>query len=192
MKKLYFKYGTMGCSKSTQALITAFNYNQKGYDVLLIKPSIDTRDYNGDKPIIHSRIGLSRECEVFSQAENLYDYVMNKNYKVVIVDEVQFCTSKQIEELKDLTLEDVVVICYGLLKNFKGELFEGSKRLIELAESITEIKSICRCGSKATMNARIAGGRVTTTGDEVQIGGDESYESMCYACWKKYQTQDIK
>jgi len=192
MKKLYFKYGTMGSSKSAQVLMTAFNYNQKGFDVLLMKPAIDTRDGSKENPIISSRIGLSRECETFSKDENLYEFVKKHNIKVVIVDEAQFCTAKQIDDLKKLTLDDIVVLCYGLLTNFKGELFEGSKRLVELAESLTEIKCICKCGAKATRNARIVNNRVVTTGKEVVLGGDESYESMCYSCWLKYQNQDVK
>lgn len=192
MKKLYFKYGTMGCSKSAQALMTAFNYNQKGFEVLLLKPQIDTRDTKDGKIVIHTRIGLSRDCIAFSREENLYDLAKKQTANIIIVDEAQFCTAKQIDELKELTCEDNVVICYGLLKNFRGELFEGSKRLIELAESLTEIKSICKCGNKATMNARVVNNRVTTIGNEVVIGGDETYESMCYSCFKKYQNEDIE
>lgn len=192
MKKLYFKYGTMGCSKSAQALMTAFNYNQKGFEVLLLKPSLDTRDTVEGKIVIHTRIGLSRECIAFSKDENIYELANKFGAKVIIVDEAQFCTKEQIDQLKHLTCDDKVVLCYGLLKNFRGELFEGSKRLVELAESLMEIKSICKCGAKATMNARIVGYRVVTKGDEVVIGGDESYESMCYSCWKKYQEEDIK
>lgn len=192
MKKLYFKYGTMGCSKSAQALMTAFNYNQKGYEVLLLKPKIDTRDLEDGKIVIHTRIGLSRECVAFSATENLYELAKKNSANVVIVDEAQFCTKEQIDQLKELTCEDKVVICYGLLKNFKGELFEGSKRLVELSESLMEIKSICKCGNKATMNARFVNGVVVTEGDEIVIGGDEAYESMCYSCFKKYQNKNVK
>jgi len=189
MKRLYFKYGVMGSSKSAQALMTAFNYRQKGYRVLLAKPSVDTRE---GKDIISSRIGLSAECKVFSKTKNLINFVKeNGGADVVIVDESQFCTAKQIDELKELTLFDTVVICYGLKTNFKSELFEGSKRLMELAESVQEIKAVCRCGSKATMNARVVNGKVVTEGKEIQIGGDEKYEAMCYACYKKYQNEKL-
>jgi len=192
MKKLYFKYGAMGSSKSAQALMAAFNYNQKGYSVLLIKPKIDNREGYKDKHVISSRIGLERECEVFSREDNLYDFVKARGgVDVVIVDEVQFCSREQIDELKQLTMENIVVLCYGLLTNFKTELFEGSRRLVELAESLQEIKCVCRCGAKATCNARIIGKRVVTDGAEIQIGGDESYESMCYSCYKKYQKEDL-
>lgn len=188
MKKLYFKYGVMGSSKSAQALMTAFNYRQKGINVLLLKSCIDTRD-NSPTPIISSRIGLTADCITFDKTENLIELV--KKYpktQIVLVDECQFCTKEQVDQLKTLTLENKVVLCYGLKTNFKGELFEGSKRLLELAESIQEIKSICRCGEKSTMNARIVNGYVATQGEEIQIGGDESYESMCYECYIKYQT----
>ena len=189
MKKLYFKYGAMGSSKSAQALMTAFNFNQKGYEVLLMKPSIDTRE---GKAVISSRIGLQRDCLTFSKDQNLYDLVINSpSVQVVIVDEAQFCTTKQINELKQITEQDIIVMCYGLLTNFKSELFEGSKRLIELAESIKEIKSVCRCGCKANFNARIINGLVTVNGKEIQIGGDESYEAMCYSCYQKYQHEKL-
>lgn len=179
----------MASSKSAQALMTAFNYRQKGYHVELLKPSIDTRE---GKSVISSRIGLSAECTLFSRDENLYELIHSLgDVQVVIVDEVQFCTAKQIDELKELTVEDYVVLCYGLKTNFKSELFEGSKRLLELAESIQEIKSICRCGSKANFNARVVDGYVVTDGDEIQIGGDEKYEAMCYTCYKKYQKEKL-
>ncbi|MBO4412862.1 MAG: thymidine kinase [Clostridia bacterium] len=190
MKKLYFKYGTMGSSKSANALMTAFNYRQKGYEVLLLKPSTDTRE---GSHIISSRIGLTSPCEVFDGDEDLYSFVKaHKNTEIVIVDEVQFCTKQQIDQLKKLTLEDYIVLCYGLKTNFKCELFEGSKRLLELAESLAEIKSVCRCGQKATVNARIKDGFVVTSGDEIDIGGDDKYEAMCYECFLKYQKEKIK
>ncbi len=187
MKKLYFKYGVMGSSKSAQALMTAFNYRQKGYNVLLMKPNIDNRD-DSEIRTISSRIGLSQVCRVFGRDDNLEDFVDNiGKFDVVIVDEAQFCTAKQIDQLKKLTERDIAVMCYGLKTNFRTELFEGSKRLMEIAESIHEIKCICRCGRKAEYNARIVNGLVVTKGDEIQIGGDESYEAMCYECYHKYQ-----
>ena len=189
MKRLYFKYGVMGSSKSAQALMTAFNYRQRGYNVLLIKPSLDTRE---SEDIIHSRIGLSSPCLLFAPDTNLFDFCSTQsNTQVIIVDEAQFCTCSQIDELKQLTISNYTVLCYGLKTNFKGELFDGSKRLLEIAESIQEIKSICRCGAKATMNSRIRGNFVSTTGEPIDIGGDEKYEGMCYACWQKYQHTPI-
>ena len=188
MKKLYFKYGAMGSSKSANALMTAFNYRQKGYNVLLLKPALDTRE---KKSVISSRIGLSHPCYTFDRQTDLFDYVKQfGNMQIVIVDEVQFCTKEQIDQLKQLTMEDYIVLCYGLKTNFKGELFEGSKRLFEIAESFQEIKSVCRCGKKATMNARLQNGKVVTSGDEIDIGGDEKYEGMCYECYMKAQEKE--
>jgi len=189
MKRLYFKYGVMGSSKSAQALMTAFNYTQKGYNVLLTKPKVDTRE---KESVIKSRIGLKAACHTFDKDTNLVQFVKSfPGTQVVIVDEVQFCTKAQIDQLKELTLADTTVLCYGLKTNFKSELFEGSKRLLEIAESIQEIKAVCRCGAKATINARIVDGQVVTSGKSIQIGGDEKYEAMCYACWKKYQHEKL-
>ena len=189
MKRLYFKFGAMGSSKSAQALMTAFNYRQRGYKVLLLKPKIDTRE---NDCIIKSRIGLKANCTLIDSTENIVSLVNSMpDIQVIIVDEAQFCTKAQIDQLKLLTQENKTVICYGLKTNFKGELFEGSKRLFELAESIQEIKSVCRCGNKATMNARISNNMVITTGEEIDIGGDDKYEGMCYFCWQKYQNEPL-
>ena len=186
MAKLYFKYGAMGCSKSAQALMCRFNYIQKGYKVLLIKPSLDTRDNEDGVAYVKSRIGLKAKCLTFSTEESLMDLYLSKKDEcdVVIVDECQFATTKQINDLRDIA-EFVPVICYGLKTNFKTELFEGSKRLIELSDSITELKSICKCGHKAIINARMVNGKPVTDGAEVVIGGDETYDAMCYQCFKK-------
>ena len=188
MSKLYFKYGVMGSSKSAQALMCKFNYEQVGFDVLLIKPSIDTRDKTDQKIVVRSRIGLESECFAFDKNENLYKFVFSHNQfkpkSVVIVDEANFCTTEQINELKEVS-RHIPVLCYGLLTNFKTELFEGSKRLVEMAESLMEIKAVCECGKKATVNARFVNGNLTLDGDEVMIGGDETYKAMCYNCYSE-------
>ena len=187
MNRLYFKYGAMGSSKTAQALMCRFNYIQKGFNVLLIKPSIDNRFENGNSQVV-SRIGLSADCIKFDNTTSLTDLFAKENLKspvdVVIVDECQFLTTNQVEELKLLS-KNMPVLCYGLLTNFKTQLFEGSKRLIELADSIEEIKSVCKCGNKAIVNARLVNGHVTNTGKEVLIGAEETYQSMCYWCYKK-------
>ena len=192
MAKLYFKYGAMGCSKSAQALMCKFNYEQRGFNVLLLKPSIDTRDYEDGKPVVKSRIGIKSECEVFDKTESIIDLYTkaseNKKYDVVIIDEAQFCSEEQINQCKDLS-EDVLVLCYGLKTNFKSYLFEGSKRLIEIADNIEEIKSVCSCGANATVNAKLVDGNLVTDGDEVCIGGDETYVAMCYTCWRKLKKE---
>lgn len=187
MSKLYFKYGVMGSSKTAQALMCKFNYEQQDFKVLLIKPAIDTRDITPDgKVVTRSRIGLESECYTVDKEENLYKFVFNKNqFKdncVVIVDECQFLTKDQVNELKEVSRK-IPVICYGLLTNFKTELFEGSKRLIEISDSLMEIKSVCSCGKKATVNARFVDGKLVTDGEEIMLGGDESYKALCYNCY---------
>ena len=193
MHKLYFKYGVMGSSKSAQLLMTKFNYEQKGFNVLLLKPTIDNRDDNGQKRMITSRIGLKSECITFDESMNLYDFYINENKKkkidVLIIDEAQFAKEKQIDQCQAIA-DHIPVLCYGLKTNFKGYLFEGSKRLLEIADSISEIKSICKCGFKAIMNAKLVNGIVVTEGKEIDIGGDEKYESMCYRCWKQGQKKE--
>lgn len=183
MHKLYFKYGAMGSSKSAQALMCRFNYIQKGFNVLTIKPSLDTRS-----ELLYSRIGLSAPCVNFSPTQNLNELfeIENKKKKIdiIIVDECQFMTKAQVEQLRGLT-EFVPILCYGLLTNFKTELFEGSKRLIELSESIQEIKSVCKCGRKATVNAKIRNEKIVLDGPEIEIGAEEKYESFCYTCYSK-------
>lgn len=187
MAKLYFKYGAMGSSKTAQALMCRFNYMQKGYSVLLLKSSYDNRFENGKDKII-SRIGLEADCVKFSNKENLIK-LYNKYNKlqkidVIIVDEAQFATTEQIDQLKEISGE-IPVLCYGLLTNFKTQLFEGSKRLVEIADSLSEIKSVCKCGRKATVNARFIDGKITTDGAEIQIGAEEIYQGMCFWCFKK-------
>lgn len=187
MSKLYFKYGVMGSSKTAQALMCKFNYEQQDFKVLLIKPALDTRDITPDgKVVTRSRIGLESECYTVDKEENLYKFVFNKNqFKdncVVIVDESQFLTKEQVNELKEVSRK-IPVICYGLLTNFKTELFEGSKRLIEISDSLMEIKSVCSCGKKATVNARFVDGKLVTDGEEIMLGGDESYRALCYNCY---------
>lgn len=193
MHKLYFKYGVMGSSKSAQALMTKFNYEQKGFRVLLLKPSIDNRDDNGTVRMVSSRIGLKSECIVFNDSLNLYEFYKEEDKKkkidVLIIDEVQFCREEQIDQCQRIA-DCIPVLCYGLKTNFKGHLFEGSKRLLEIADSISEIKSICKCGFKAIMNAKLVNGVVVTDGNEIDIGGDEKYEAMCYSCWVKGQKKE--
>lgn len=184
MAKLLYKYGTMGSSKTAQALITKFNYEEKGMKVWLIKPELDDRDGVG---VARSRIGLSQQAFVIPGDMNIYDqFAANREgYAAIVADECQFLTEEQIEQLKAITMDfDVTVLCFGLKTDFMTHLFPGSKRLFEIADSIQELKTVCQCGNKATVNARIdADGRIITRGEQIQIGGNESYVSMCYACW---------
>lgn len=184
MAKLYFKFGAMGCSKTAQALITKFNYEERGMKVMLLKPSVDDRD---GATIIKSRIGLQEEAITVSSDVDLYA-LYTKDYRecnVIIVDECQFLTPKQVDELGQIVIDfSVPVLCFGLATDFTTHLFPGSKRLFEIAESISEIKSVCKCGAKATVNARIGDdGRIVFTGQQVCIGGNDRYVAMCRKCW---------
>ena len=193
--KLYFKYGVMGCSKSAQALMTKFNYEQQGYKVLLLKPVLDNRDNHDGKHVVKSRIGLEANAIAFSEKDNLFKLFkkLNKREKidVVIVDECQFCKTHHIDELKELTKE-IPVLCYGLKTDFRTKLFEGSKRLLEIADSITELKAICACGRKATINARFSNGKLVTSGKVIEIGGDDRYKAMCYDCYNDLKRKQMK
>lgn len=185
MAKLYFKYGAMGSSKSAQALITKFNYEELGMRVWLIKPSVDTRD---GADIIRSRIGLESVAQVITPEQNITaEYEKAGRHDVIIADEAQFFTSEQIDQLRDLVDdEELPVLCFGLRTDFLTHFFPGAQRLMELADSITEIKTVCACGRKATVNARIDGdGRIVTEGSQVLLGGNDSYIAMCHKCWKQ-------
>ena len=195
MAKLYFKYGTMGSSKTASALMCKFNYEERGFRVLLIKSCIDKRDVQNGEIIVKSRIGLWAKCYIFLNNQDLFEFVKSKDYlnsrDVVIVDEAQFLTKEQVEQLKAVS-EFVPVLCYGLLTNFKTELFEGSKRLVEIADSLHEIKSVCRCGKKANVNARLVNGKISVDGDEILLGGNSSYEAVCFSCYEKLLKQAKK
>ena len=171
----------MGSSKTAQALMTKFNYEEKGYKVALVKPSIDNRD---GETIIKSRIGLESKCIVIDNDYCFLHYNF-KDYDVIIVDEAQFLTPKQVLQLKMIAITYLPVLCFGLKTDFQTRLFEGSKRLFELADSVTEIKSICRCGKKAEINARIVDGNVVYDGEQILIGGNDKYEAMCFKCWSE-------
>ena len=184
MAKLYFKYGAMGSSKSAQALITKFNYEELGMTVFLIKPSTDTRD---GADIIRSRIGLSCSAHVITPEQNVAEvYHQAGRHDVIIADEAQFFTPEQIDQLRTLVdEEDLPVLCFGLRTDFLTHFFPGAQRLMELADSLTEIKTVCACGRKATVNARIdEAGRIVTQGDQVLLGGNDRYVAMCHKCWK--------
>ena len=195
MAKLYFKYGVMGSSKSANALMTRFNYLEKGCEVLMIKPAIDTRDYEVDEngikhAIVHSRIGLSAPVDVVDENDSIIELLKSRNVNckisAIVVDEAQFMSSEQIQELKYIAeMLDIAVICYGLLTDFQTKLFPGSKRLIELANETEHMRHVCSCGRGAQVNARMDEvGNVIVEGAQVAIGGNELYEAMCWKCWK--------
>ena len=186
MAKLYFKYGAMGSSKTAQALITKFNYEERGMKVWLIKPAIDNRD---GRDVIKSRIGLFAYSTTIEKSESIFDLFRSEMSEadVIIADECQFFSPEQIDELRRIVDEcSIPILCFGLRTDFLSHLFPGSRRLFEVADSISEIKTICECGSKATVNARLdANMNVVTEGSQVMIGGNESYVAMCHKCWRE-------
>ena len=190
MAKLYFKYGAMGSSKTAQALITKFNYEERNMKVLLLKPAVDNRD---GANTVKSRIGLEKEAISVREDENLFEKYTREHAdcEVIIVDECQFLTPEQVDQLGDIVIKkNVPVLCFGLATDFMTHLFPGSKRLFEIAESVSEIKSICNCGAKATVNARIDDkGNIVTEGSQVCIGGNDRYIAMCRRCWLKKRAQ---
>ena len=186
MAKLYFKFGAMGCSKTAQALITKFNYEERGMKVLLVKPSTDNRD---GATTVRSRIGLQAEAITVPESVDLYDLYKdeNRDCNVIIVDECQFLHPDQVDQLSRVVMDfDIPVLCFGLSTDFLTHLFPGSRRLFEIADSIQEIKSVCKCGDKATVNARLDdNGNVVFSGDQLCLGGNERYVAMCKKCWLK-------
>ena len=184
MAKLYFKYGAMGSSKTAQALITKYNYEENDLNVWLIKPSADTRD---GVQILRSRIGLEAEVDVIAPEVDIYARFLGgkiRKCNVIIVDECQFLTEKQIDQLRAIVDEhNIPVMCFGLRTDFQTHLFPGSRRLMEIADTIQEIKTICDCGAKATVNARINDGYIVTEGAQVVLGGNDCYIAMCHKCY---------
>ncbi len=186
MAKLYFKYGVMGCSKTAQALITRFNYEERDMAVILLKPAIDTRD---GETVVRSRIGLEADAIAVPADCDIYRLYTEKypEHPVVIVDECQFLTPAQVDQLGQIVIDfDRPVLCFGLRTDFLTHTFPGSARLFEIADSITEIKSVCNCGSKATVNARFdEEGHILFSGEQVVLGGNDRYLAMCRSCWLK-------
>lgn len=196
MSKLYFRYGAMGCGKTMQLLQVAFNYEERGHKVLVMKPKTDTK--NGEKLL--TRIGPEREVDFcFTRRDNIFDYV-SKNYtkgkkkvSCILVDEAQFLTPKQADELMQIVTElDIPVMAYGLRLNFRltDGGFEGATRLLQIAHDIDEIKTICECGRKATCNARFLNGEFVADGPDVLIDDGKTeieYRAICPKCFAKYK-----
>ena len=177
MAKLYFRYGAMGSSKTANAIMVRHNYLERGQKVLMLKPRLDNRD---GETTVGSRCGLTCECQFIEDI----DTFNVKDYDCVIVDEAQFLTKAQVERLVHVVdNENVPVIAYGLRADFQGNLFEGSTWLLAWADTIEEVKTICWCGKKATCNARLLDGKVVKEGEQIQLGGNESYISLCRRHW---------
>ena len=193
MAKLYFKYGAMGSSKTAQALITKYNYEENDMSVWLVKPGTDTRD---GENVVKSRIDLKAEAQVISPEIDLYEIYRTHQHgtcDAVIVDECQFFTVAQIDQLRAIVDDfKVPVMCFGLRPDFQTKLFPGSLRLMEVADTIQEIKTICDCGAKATVNARISDGYIVTEGAQVFLGGNDAYIAMCHKCYIRGIREHLK
>lgn len=187
--KLYFRYGTMGSAKTALLLTMAYNFEERKMDYLCMKPVIDTRD---NKNVIRSRIGIERECRWIQRDSNIYnDFIQmhrdgERLPEWVLVDEAQFLSAEQVDQLAHIVDDfGINVICFGLRTDFRTNVFEGSKRLFEIADTIDEIKSTCTCGRKTIVNARIdSKGDIITEGDVVEIGGNDRYIAVCRKCWR--------
>lgn len=191
MSKLYFRYGAMGCGKTMQLLQVAFNYEERGHKVCVIKPTTDTK--HGTK--LYTRIGPERDTDFcFDRDSNLYDKLSKEynNVACILVDEAQFLTSEQVDQLMQITIHrDIPVMCYGLRLNFKltDGGFEGATRLLQIAHDIEEIKTICECGKKATYNARFLNDKLVADGPDVLIDDGKTkieYRALCPACYERY------
>ena len=182
MAQLYFKYGAMGASKTANALMTRFNYEERGQQTMMVKPRLDTRD--GDH-LVASRIGLSYPCVYFDELKQMSIMELQQN-ACIIVDEAQFLTREEVMHLVYLVDDlEIPVICYGLRADFKGELFPGSEALLVLADKLEEIKTICWCGRKATFNARFdSTGNVLKEGEQVVLGANDQYIGLCRKHWR--------
>ena len=179
MAKLYFRYGAMGSSKTANAVMVQYNYQERGRKVLMLKPKLENRD---GATIVRSRCGLEAQCRF---VEELNEISLD-GVECVIVDESHFLTADQVKQLVDIVDErDIPVICYGLRSDFRGELFEGSRELLRWADTIEEIKTICWCGRKATFNARVQNGHIVREGEQIMMGGNSTYVSLCRRHWRE-------
>lgn len=186
MAKLYFRYGAMGSGKTIDMLKVAYNYEERGQRILVLSPAKDDR-YGVGK--ITTRIGLQRDCVSISEDINLFSYIKNMFNKpnAILVDEAQFFTESQIYQLSDVVdYFEIPVICYGLRTDFRLNFFPGSKILMGIADSVEEIKTICECGKKAIINMRFVDGVAVVEGEQICIGGNDTYKSVCRKCYKRY------
>lgn len=187
--KLYFRYGTMGSAKTALLLTQAYNFEERGMQYMCFKPIIDDREKDN---VIRSRIGIERKCEWIYPDTDIYELVKNLYEETlvlkdwILIDEAQFLTATQVDQLSRIVDDyGTNVVCYGLRTDFQSHVFEGSRRLFELADTIDEVKSTCSCGRKTIINARIDGqGNIVTDGAQVEIGGDDKYVALCRSCWR--------
>ncbi|MDE6077242.1 MAG: thymidine kinase [Muribaculaceae bacterium] len=195
--KLYFRYGTMGSAKTALLLTTAYNFEERGVAYLCFKPVTDTRE---ERSVIRSRIGIERDCKWIYNDTDLYEVVTRMHEEGgmtpewMLVDEAQFLSEAQVDQLARLVDDyGCNVMCFGLRTDFQSKLFEGSRRLFEIADSIEEVKSTCSCGRKTIVNARIDGmGNIITEGEQVEIGGNDRYMSLCRKCWNDRRLDHLR
>ena len=186
MAKLYFRYGAMGSSKTANAVMVQYNYQERGQRVLMLKPMLENRD---GARVVRSRCGLEAQCHFIEELDQL----SLEGVDCVIADEAHFFTAQQVRALVDIVDEyNIPVICYGLRTDFRGELFEGSRELLCWADTIEEIKTVCWCGRKATFNARIHNGRIVREGEQILLGGNSRYISLCRKHWKSGELGDFR
>lgn len=197
-RKVYFRYGTMGSGKSLDMIRAIFNYQERGMRVLVYKSAVDTRD-GGVECAIISRAGFRVEGKWLPKDKSIYSLIVadifesEKLPKAIFVDEAQFLTEEQVDELQKICYNfNIPVLCYGLLVDFQRHLFTGSKRLIEIADDKLELIGICHCGRRAKQNARVVNGEMVTEGEVVKIGGNESYIAVCNECYVRQNIGGIK
>jgi thymidine kinase len=195
MAQLYFRYSTMGAGKSVEVQKVAFNYEERGQNPLIFTSALDNRF--AEEGTVASRIGLKRKAIAVNEEMNIYDVVKEYNelFRVdaVLIDECQFLKKHHVIELTNIVDElDIPVLCYGLKTDFRNEIFEGSYHLLAQADKIEEIKTICWCGKKAITNARLVDGKVIYDGEQILIGGNESYTSLCRKHYKEGIAKPVK
>lgn len=195
--KLYFKYGTMGSAKTAMLLTTAYNFEERGMSYQCYKPIIDTREA---RSVIRSRIGIERACKWIKRDTDMYAEITSMAEDSatlpgwILIDEAQFLSEEQVDQLSRVVDDfGINVLCYGLRTDFRTHMFEGSRRLFEIADTIDEIKSTCTCGRKTIVNARIdSRGQIITEGEQVEIGGNERYMAVCRLCWRNKRIESFK
>lgn len=185
MASLIYHYAAMNAGKTASLLTAAYSYKERGMSVLLLKPVIDNRDSESE---IKSRIGISQEANLVTADMNLFEFYKwaesQKDIHCVMVDEAQFLLPEQIDQLAQVVDNyNIPVMCYGLRTDFRGQLFPGSARLLAISDKLVELKGVCHCGRKATMTARVIDGAAVKDGEQVLVGGNESYVSLCRKHW---------
>jgi len=188
--KMYFYYGTMDCGKTAMAIMKSYEFKSKSKNVIVIKPQIDTRSRGN---LLDSRIGISCECLDILPLQSILEVIpQNIHIDLLVVDEAQFLEQNQVKDIKRLNNLDLAIL-YGLKNNYLGTLFEGSKTILEVADTIREIPCMCTfCGNKATQNGRFNNNKLVLEGNVIDIGGNEKYKPLCFSCFEKFKYEEVK